>query len=151
MFLQKKKRASVYVLSALLLMSACKSASFPEITDDYAETSDNGILKESAVLASDNKYVAYDDEVQAEEVTPAKTKPVIVSDSQDLDKEESILSENIEDMNISETDESVKISQEAKPSVPVLQIPQIPSVTYLVETFYFERIKDDRSGYRYRN
>lgn len=138
MFLQKNMRTSVCFLSALLLLSACKSASFPEITDDYAETSDNGVLKESSVLASDNKHVAYDDEVQAEKVTPAKTKPVIVSDSQDLDKEETVLSENTEDMDIPEAKEAPKAVKEVKTSEPIVQEPQIPSVTYLVETFYFD-------------
>ncbi len=136
MFSQNIK-TSLCLLSMFLLLPACKSASFPEITDDYAETSDNGILKESSALASDNKNVAYEDEIQAEKVTPAKTTPVIVSDSQDLDKEETVLNENNEDMEIAAKDEEAadKLSPMPEPQMPVAQV---PSVTYLVETFYFD-------------
>ncbi len=123
----------------MLLMSACKSASFPEITDEYA--SEDGYLKESSGLASDNKNVAY----EGETITPAKTKPVIVSDSEDLDKEETVISENAEDMNMPEPEEKEQpkgpektVQAQEVEQVNLPQTPQLPSVTYLVETFYFD-------------
>lgn len=134
MFSQKNIRVSIFVLGALLSISACKSASFPEITDEYSETSEDGYLKESSGLASDSKNVAYEGET-GEKITPAKTKPVIVSDSEDLSKEETILSENVEEEKVSEQEESP--NQEKMPE-PSIQTAQIPSVTYLVETFYFD-------------
>lgn len=139
MFSHKNIITSTFVISAILLMSACKSASFPEITDEYA--SEDGYLKESSGFASDNKNVAY----EGETITPAKTKPVIVSDSEDLDKEETIISENTEDMNMPEPEEkeqpkgpekTVQAQEVEQAELP--QTPQLPSVTYLVETFYFD-------------
>lgn len=139
MFSHKNIITSTFVISAILLMSACKSASFPEITDEYA--SEDGYLKESSGFASDNKNVAY----EGETITPAKTKPVIVSDSEDLDKEETIISENAEDMSIPEAEtkeqpqKTQKVAQlQETEQVDLPQTPQVPSVTYLVETFYFD-------------
>lgn len=143
MFSHKNKMTSAFVIGAILLMSACKSASFPEITDEYAETSEEGYLKESSGLASDSKNVAY----EGETITPAKTTPVIVSDSEDLTKEETVLSENTDDMSIPELDaEDTEPAPEPKKTVQapkaepadLPQMPQVPSVTYLVETFYFD-------------
>ena len=141
MFSQNNIRAYGLVFGVLFALSACKSASFPEITDEYAETSEDGYLKESSGLASDSKNIAY----EGETITPAKTKPVIVSDSEDLSKEETILSENIEEENHPSPEEKSfpeQVAEVNKPEVnkPEVDTPtaQIPSVTYLVETFYFD-------------
>lgn len=139
MFSHKNIVTSALVIGSIFLMSSCKSASFPEITDEYAETSEDGYLKESSGFASDSKNIAYEGET-SEKITPAKTKPVIVSDSQDLDKEETVLSENAEDMALPEPKkpQTAHLEEASETSQQIQELPQLPSVTYLVETFYFD-------------
>lgn len=163
MFLLKDIKVSASLCGALFLLAACSSASFPEITDDgtdeVSSVNGNGILKENSGLLSDNKNIAYDDEEQVDVISPAKTTPVIIADSADLDKEETLLGEEDEDVDFfgvpfdedpnapakasakTQTASKAKISETApasKTAKPEVSEASIPSVTYIAETFYFD-------------
>lgn len=159
MFLLKDIKVSASLCGALFLLAACSSASFPEIEENTYDVSsaEGGVLKENSGLLSDNKNVAYDDEETVDTITPAKTTPIIIADSEDLDKEETLLGdEDVDFFGVpfdEDPDTSAKTAKTAKAIKPAAvskpvkrkeaaakleaNQPALPSVTYLAETFYF--------------
>ena len=135
MFLLKDVKVSAALCGTLFVLAACSSASFPEITEEDSSaisSEESGkILKEGKSLVGDDKNIAYDDENSVDPVTPAKTKPVIVADSENLDEEETLVDEDDEDVDFF----GVPFDEAA---APVPAQPVVPSVTYLADTFYFD-------------
>ena len=160
MFLLKDVKVSAALCGTLFVLAACSSASFPEITEEDSSaisSEESGkILKEGKSLVGDDKNIAYDDENSVDPVTPAKTKPVIVADSENLDEEETLVDEDDEDVDFFgvpfDEDPNAKPAPKAsktaaakpvkKPAsqtaAPVPAQPVVPSVTYLADTFYFD-------------
>lgn len=148
MFLLKDVKVSAALCGTLFVLAACSSASFPEITEEDSSaisSEESGkILKEGKSLVGDDKNIAYDDENSVDPVTPAKTKPVIVADSENLDEEETLVDEDDEDVDFFGVpfDEDPNAKPVEKPAsqaaAPVPAQPVVPSVTYLADTFYFD-------------
>ena len=160
MFLLKDVKVSAALCGTLFVLAACSSASFPEITEEDSSaisSEESGkILKEGKSLVGDDKNIAYDDENSVDPVTPAKTKPVIVADSENLDEEETLVDEDDEDVDFfgvpfdedpnanpapkaSKTEAAKPVEKPAsQAAAPVPAQPVVPSVTYLADTFYFD-------------
>lgn len=155
MFLFKNFKSACGVLGAVLLLNGCSSVEFPEIVEeDQANvggrvtseesnfSSKRTVIKESKSLVSDEKNIAYEgeDEIPAEDkVIPAKTKPVKMSDSSDLDRAEKEL-DAAEPEFLSE-----KAPAEALPETASAE-KAAPSVSYRLETFYFDNGSSSLDG-----
>lgn len=146
MFLLKDVKVSAALCGTLFVLAACSSASFPEITEEDSSaisSEESGkILKEGKSLVGDDKNIAYDDENSVDPVTPAKTKPVIVADSENLDEEETLVDEDPNAKPAPKASKTAAAKPVEKPAsqaaAPVPAQPVVPSVTYLADTFYFD-------------
>ena len=142
MFLLKDVKVSAALCGTLFVLAACSSASFPEITEEDSSaisSEESGkILKEGKSLVGDDKNIAYDDENSVDPVTPAKTKPVIVADSENLDEEETLVDEDDEDVDFFGVPFDEDPNAKPAPKASKTAQPVVPSVTYLADTFYFD-------------
>ena len=154
MLLLKNTKIAFSLFGALLMLSACASASFPEIEENEPAASGK-VLKEGEALVGDENNIAYDDDPDnktKEFVVPAKTTPVIVADSADIDDEDGFLTDEDDDSDLlaSPLDREKKSASAkkaetkpapaktaAKSAEPQFSDDFVPSVTYQVETFYF--------------
>lgn len=133
MFLFKNFQITSILLGFSLLLSSCASAPFPEIEEDDSVT----VLKESKTLVSDEKNIAYEEDRGVHEddkVIPIKTKPVISADNSDDEKD--AFKQSSKDFPESFAKEKAKTVEEAKEIVESEN--KAPSVSYLLETFYFD-------------
>lgn len=155
MLLLKNTKVAFSLFGTLLMLSACSTASFPEIEENEAVASDSKVLKEGEALVGDQNNIAYDDDPDnssKEYVVPAKTTPVIVADSAEIDDEDGFLTDEDDDSDLfaSPLDREKKSAPAkttenkpapaktaAKPAEPKFSDNFVPSVTYQVETFYF--------------
>lgn len=131
MFLFKNFKITSVVLGLSLLLSSCASAPFPEIEEDDSVT----VLKESKTLASDEKNVAYEGEDgihKDDKVIPMRTKPVISADNEE---EDDAFEQSSQDFPELFAKEKAKTEVEAKEIVESQE--KTPSVSYRLETFYF--------------
>ncbi len=149
------------LFAVLLMLSACSTASFPEIEDERK------VLKEGETLVGDESNIAYDDNPDAKEyVVPAKTTPVIVAESDDIDDEDGFLTDEDDDSDLfasplEQKQKSAPVKKQALRTEPVKTADKptettfsdnfVPSVTYQVETFYFANGSSQLDGnYRSR-
>lgn len=161
MLLLKNIKVSSSLFAALLMLSACSSASFPEIEEERK------VLKEGETLVGDENNIAYDDNPDAKEyVSPAKTTPVIVAESDDIDDEDGFLTDEDDDSDLfasplERKKKSAPVKKQARQPDPVKTAAKqtetkfsddfVPSVTYQVETFYFANGSSQLDGnYRSR-
>ncbi len=142
-----KLQTSAIVIA--LMMSACSSAVFPEITDEEEDVAVNNnestfigekrkqielsMPDEEDVLKADDKNVAYDDE-KPDIPFAAKTKPVKKEEIKETKAQaEKALSENKDKVVIPDKkDIKISFNQEQMEEENA-----IPSVTYRLDTFYF--------------
>ncbi len=143
MFLFRNNKIVYSVLGVLFLLGGCANAPFPELVDGDESTveGEKTVLKESKSLASDQKNAAYEgDEIPAEDkVEAAKTKPVKKADSS-FDDDEEVLDRTQKDFPelFGNKDSEKKYSSAEEETVP--------SVSYRMETFYFDNGSSVLSG-----
>lgn len=146
MFLFKNIKVCVSLLTVTLVLSSCSSAVFPEIIeDDQAGLSSKS--QESSALIADEENIAYENGKDAsyDKITAAKVKPVFKGKNVDLGMDDEIAELDDDDFDDLMSDD-VKI-----PSAPKIDFaetvteaaPEVvnntePSVTYRLETFYFD-------------
>lgn len=135
MFLFRNNKTVYSVLGVLFLLGGCANAPFPELDGDESTVEgEKTVLKESKSLASDQKNAAYEgDEIPDEDkVEAAKTKPVKKADAS-FDDDEKVLEQTEKDFPelFGDKDSEKKYSAAEEKEV-------LPSVSYRMETFYFD-------------
>ena len=170
MSLLKNVKVTMFNVGIMLFLSACSSATFPEISDEYL--AENNELKEGSSLIGDEKNISYD-ENQGEKITPVKTNPVQVADITEKTKSKGPQDEDLDlfgipfdeeaeisNKNTKSTPKNVTTASKAKivasaeqitskPTAAETDQPRVPNVTYLVDTFYFDNGGASLSGNAY--
>lgn len=137
MYLLKNVRSFCGVLSAVVLLVSCSTATFPDIIEDdqanvggeiTEQSSDSKIVKkmpeEGNSLKADTKNAAYEGDEDEDDVEiSSEVDELLSDDAAKSNDEETVLKEN---------------GKPAPKLEDVLEEDKSPSVTYRLETIYFE-------------
>lgn len=129
-------------LSAVLMLSACASAMFPDFDDNFDDVEvreggrvEKNLPKEGDVLRADTENVAYEgeeDKVVAAEVTPVEKEELAEKETAAV-VETPVLEEPFDD------EYSTVKAEEVNDALVVEETEDVaPSVSYRVETIYFD-------------